>query len=103
MVLLIYGHELFLTTKAKKLSRRFESNQTANTSVKLTITSELLRLSDLDTGQEILSHTMPNVSFASGGDADTADYIAYVGKDPEEVGSQDLIKFCLSFILYSFF
>ena len=63
----------------------FELPQTANTSVKLTITSEFLRLSDLDTGQEILSHTMPNVSFASGGDADTADYIAYVGKDSDEV------------------
>ena len=37
---------------------------------------------------------MPNVSFASGGDADTADYIAYVGKDPEEVGSRDRLECC---------
>ena len=26
-------------------------------------------------------HEMPNISFASGGDSDTLDYIAYVAKD----------------------
>jgi len=80
---------------AAQLGEKARINElTANTSVKLTITSELLRLSDLDTGQEILSHTMPNVSFASGGDADTADYIAYVGKDPEEVRTCVVMECC---------
>ena len=83
----------------KILLRIFVSHQTANTSVKLTITSEFLRLSDLDTGQAILSHTMPNVSFASGGDADTADYIAYVGKDSDEVGYHYPMTVCMQLTL----
>ena len=44
---------------------------------------------------------MPNVSFASGGDADTADYIAYVGKDPEEVGSRNRLECNVAFALFS--
>ena len=87
-----------ISSTRHKVEENYQSKQTANTSVKLTITSEFLRLSDLDTGQEILSHTMPNVSFASGGDADTADYIAYVGKDPEEVGSRDRSECCFCII-----
>jgi len=49
--------------------------------VQLTITSLCLRLSDLDSGAVIHQHEMPNISFASGGDSDTLDYIAYVAKD----------------------
>jgi len=51
------------------------------TNVQLTITSLCLRLSDLDSGRVIHRHEMPNISFASGGDSDTLDYIAYVAKD----------------------
>ena len=39
-----------------------------------------LRLSDLDNGRVLHQHLMPNISFASGGDNDTLDYIAYVAK-----------------------
>jgi len=53
----------------------------AGTNVQLTITSVCLRLSDLDNGAIIHQHEMPNISFASGGDSDTLDYIAYVAKE----------------------
>ena len=53
----------------------------AGTNVQLTITSLCLCLSDLDSGRVIHQHEMPNISFASGGDADTLDYIAYVAND----------------------
>jgi len=53
----------------------------ASSNVQLTITSLCLRLSDLDSGRVIHQHEMPNISFASGGDSDTLDYIAYVAKD----------------------
>merc|ERR1719219_2990579 len=53
----------------------------ATSNVQLTITSLCLKLSDLDTGRVLHQHEMPNISFASGGDSDTLDYIAYVAKD----------------------
>jgi len=53
----------------------------SGTNVQLTITSVCLRLSDLDSGAVIHQHEMPNISFASGGDSETLDYIAYVAKD----------------------
>jgi len=53
----------------------------ASANVQLTITSLCLRLADLDTGRALHQHEMPNISFASGGDSDTLDYIAYVAKD----------------------
>ena len=36
---------------------------------------------DLDNGSVLLQHEMPMISFASGGDSDSLDYIAYVAKD----------------------
>ena len=53
----------------------------AGTNMQLTITSVCLRLSDLDSGRVIHQYEMPNICFASGGDADTLDFIAYVAKD----------------------
>lgn len=41
----------------------------AGSDVKLTITSTCLKLTSLDTGDTIATHEMPNISFASGGDA----------------------------------
>lgn len=41
----------------------------AGTDVRLTITSTCLKLTSLDNGAVIASHEMPNISFASGGDA----------------------------------
>ncbi len=31
--------------------------------------------------QAVFVHDMPNISFASGGDAETIDFVAYVAKD----------------------
>ncbi|KAK4315659.1 hypothetical protein Pmani_013122 [Petrolisthes manimaculis] len=53
----------------------------AGSNVNLTITSTALTLSVLESGQVVASHDMPNISFASGGDPDTLDFIAYVAKD----------------------
>jgi len=53
----------------------------ASTNVQLTITSTCLKLSDLDSARVLHQHEMPNISFASGGDSDTLDFIAYVAKD----------------------
>lgn len=53
----------------------------SGSNVQLTITSLCLRLSDLDSGTVLLQHEMPMISFASGGDYDRLDYIAYVAKD----------------------
>ncbi|CAG0900338.1 unnamed protein product [Darwinula stevensoni] len=53
----------------------------AGSNVTLRVTSACLRLCSLDTGQLISSHDMPNISFASGGDADTLDFVAFVAKD----------------------
>lgn len=37
--------------------------------------------------QALFTHDMPNISFASGGDVDTLDFVAYVAKDRENVRS----------------
>ncbi len=41
----------------------------AGSDVRLTITSTCLKLTSLDSGHVIAVHDMPNISFASGGDA----------------------------------
>ncbi|CAL4094184.1 unnamed protein product, partial [Meganyctiphanes norvegica] len=53
----------------------------AGSNVSLTITSTALTLTVLESGQIVACHDMPNISFASGGDPDTLDFIAYVAKD----------------------
>eukprot|EP00094_Tigriopus_californicus_P002356 TCALIF_02275-PA protein Name:"Similar to Shc1 SHC-transforming protein 1 (Rattus norvegicus)" AED:0.07 eAED:0.07 QI:0/0.9/0.90/0.90/0.9/0.90/11/250/830 len=59
----------------------------AGVNVQLTIMVLWLKLSDLDSGEAIFVHDMPNISFASGGDAETLDYVAYVAKDKNNVRS----------------
>jgi len=63
------------------------SMEKAGSNVQLTITSLWLKLSDLDSGEPIHVHEMPNISFASGGDTDTLDFVAYVAKDRAGVRS----------------
>ncbi|XP_013775445.1 SHC-transforming protein 1-like isoform X1 [Limulus polyphemus] len=53
----------------------------AGSNVNLTITSSYLSLIVMESGEVVVNHEMPNISFASGGDADTLDFIAYVAKD----------------------
>uniref|UniRef100_A0A8C5Q6K5 SHC adaptor protein 4 n=1 Tax=Leptobrachium leishanense TaxID=445787 RepID=A0A8C5Q6K5_9ANUR len=50
--------------------------------VTLTISTSSLILTNIDTKQVVANHHMQSISFASGGDPDTTDYIAYVAKDP---------------------
>ncbi|XP_071450728.1 SHC-transforming protein 1 isoform X2 [Hetaerina americana] len=55
--------------------------ENAGSNVNLLITSTCLKLTLLETGKVIANHEMPTISFASGGDPDTLDFIAYVAKD----------------------
>uniref|UniRef100_A0A8C0QP83 SHC adaptor protein 4 n=1 Tax=Chelonoidis abingdonii TaxID=106734 RepID=A0A8C0QP83_CHEAB len=50
--------------------------------IKLIISMSSLTLMNVDTQQIIANHHMQSISFASGGDPDTTDYVAYVAKDP---------------------
>ncbi|XP_039266819.1 SHC-transforming protein 1-like [Styela clava] len=50
--------------------------------INLTISTASLTLVVTDSGQFIANHQMQSISFASGGDPDTLDFVAYVAKDP---------------------
>lgn len=80
--------------------------------VALSITSATLNLTVIDTGevcpaaaarrrrsplcpQVIAQHSMPNISFASGGDSDMSDFVAYVAKDSAH-GRACYVLDCLS-------
>ncbi|XP_077119831.1 SHC-transforming protein 4 [Ranitomeya variabilis] len=56
--------------------------QFSGVNVKLTISTNSLMLTNIDTQQVVANHHMQSISFASGGDPDTTDYVAYVAKDP---------------------
>ncbi|XP_042329180.1 SHC-transforming protein 4 isoform X2 [Sceloporus undulatus] len=76
-------------TKKRKPPAKFlspvlgKSNlQFSGTNIKLTISTTSLTLQNVETQQIIANHHMQSISFASGGDPDTTDYVAYVAKDP---------------------
>lgn len=52
-------------------------------SVELSVTTTHLNVIARDTGKIIIQHEMPNVSFASSGDDETVDFVAYVAKNSE--------------------
>ncbi|NXW85842.1 SHC1 protein, partial [Alopecoenas beccarii] len=54
----------------------------AGMAITLTISTSSLNLMATDCKQIIANHHMQSISFASGGDPDTAEYVAYVAKDP---------------------
>ncbi|XP_059498981.1 SHC-transforming protein 1 isoform X2 [Stegostoma tigrinum] len=56
--------------------------QFAGIVITLTISTTSLNLMASDCKQIIANHHMQSISFASGGDPDTAEYVAYVAKDP---------------------
>lgn len=56
----------------------------AGTDVTLTVSSKSLTLVCPKTGDIIADHEMPRISFASGGDTSTLDFVAYVAKDMQE-------------------
>ncbi|XP_007933393.1 SHC-transforming protein 4 [Orycteropus afer afer] len=67
----------FLSTVLGKSNLQF-----SGINIKLTISTCSLTLMNLDNQQIIANHHMQSISFASGGDPDTTDYVAYVAKDP---------------------
>ncbi|XP_077478454.1 SHC-transforming protein 3 [Stigmatopora argus] len=56
--------------------------QFAGMSINLNISTSSLNLMTPDCKQIIANHHMQSISFASGGDPDTNDFVAYVAKDP---------------------
>ncbi|XP_071965464.1 SHC-transforming protein 1-like isoform X2 [Antedon mediterranea] len=50
--------------------------------VNLTISTVSINLMIMETGKTIANHQMQGISFASGGDLETPDYVAYIAKDP---------------------
>ncbi|TKS84365.1 SHC-transforming protein 3 [Collichthys lucidus] len=56
--------------------------QFAGMSINLNISTSSLNLMTPDGKQIIANHHMQSISFASGGDPDTTDFVAYVAKDP---------------------
>ncbi|KAL1493433.1 hypothetical protein ABEB36_011489 [Hypothenemus hampei] len=57
----------------------------AGTNVTLKVSSVNLSLTSLDTNQVIANHEMPKISFASGGDSETLDFVSYIAKDANEL------------------
>lgn len=70
--------------KVLKAIAEFPQMKHAGMNVNLRICSSSLTLTSLDTGEEIASHDMPRISFASGGDTDTLDFVAYIAKDAND-------------------
>ncbi|CAG9581198.1 unnamed protein product [Danaus chrysippus] len=52
----------------------------SGSNVALTVSSRAIILAALEGGETIARHDMPRVSFASGGDQDSLDFVAYVAK-----------------------
>ncbi|XP_071437276.1 SHC-transforming protein 3 isoform X2 [Pithys albifrons albifrons] len=68
--------------------------QFAGMSIMLNISTTSLNLMNPDTKQIIANHHMQSISFASGGDPDTTDYIAYVAKDPVNRRACHILECC---------
>ncbi|XP_077989059.1 SHC-transforming protein 1-like isoform X2 [Glandiceps talaboti] len=56
--------------------------QFGGANVNLTVSTNSINLMIMETGQIIANHQMQGISFASGGDPDCIDFVAYVAKDP---------------------
>ncbi|XP_023300566.2 SHC-transforming protein 2 [Lucilia cuprina] len=56
----------------------------AGTNVIINVSSRSLNLINVDNSEIIASHQMPRISFASGGDTDTLDFLAYIAKNEDE-------------------
>ncbi|KAH8242406.1 hypothetical protein KR032_005585 [Drosophila birchii] len=60
------------------------SMQHAGTNIIINVSSRALSLCNVETGEVIANHNMPRISFASGGDNDTLDFLAYIAKNEDE-------------------
>ncbi|XP_045689841.1 SHC-transforming protein 3 isoform X2 [Phyllostomus hastatus] len=81
---------------SKMLSSIFgKSNlQFSGMNISLTISTASLNLRTPDSKQIIANHHMQSISFASGGDPDTTDYVAYVAKDPVNRRACHILECC---------
>ncbi|CAL1541389.1 unnamed protein product [Lymnaea stagnalis] len=77
-------------SKRKKIDRKLAKMmgdsphmQYAGSNVNLTITTGSINLMVMESGEIIADHPLHVVSFASGGDVDTLDFVSYVAKDPQ--------------------
>ncbi|XP_042678889.1 SHC-transforming protein 3 isoform X2 [Centrocercus urophasianus] len=68
--------------------------QFAGMSIMLNISTASLNLMTPDMKQIIANHHMQSISFASGGDPDTTDYVAYVAKDPVNRRACHILECC---------
>ncbi|XP_058137097.1 LOW QUALITY PROTEIN: SHC-transforming protein 2 [Dasypus novemcinctus] len=66
----------------------------AGMSIAVSISVHGLHLSVPATRQVIASHHMQSISFASGGDTDMTDYVAYVAKDPINQRACHILECC---------
>ncbi|XP_031431251.1 SHC-transforming protein 2 isoform X2 [Clupea harengus] len=66
----------------------------AGMSIAVNISIEGLSLIIPTTRQVIAHHPMQSISFASGGDTDTPDYVAYVAKDPVNQRACHILECC---------
>ncbi|XP_060701960.1 SHC-transforming protein 2 isoform X1 [Hemiscyllium ocellatum] len=66
----------------------------AGMNITINISIEGLNLALPTTRQIIANHHMQSISFASGGDTDTADYVAYVAKDPVNQRACHILECC---------
>ncbi|CAM5146240.1 unnamed protein product [Natator depressus] len=68
--------------------------QFAGMNITLNISTTSLNLMTPDSKQIIANHHMQSISFASGGDPDTTDYVAYVAKDPVNRRACHILECC---------
>ncbi|KAG3280899.1 SHC adaptor protein 2, transcript variant X2 [Ictidomys tridecemlineatus] len=66
----------------------------AGMSISVNISIEGLNLSVPATRQVVATHHMQSISFASGGDTDMLDYVAYVAKDPINQRACHILECC---------
>lgn len=76
------------TPKKRKIEKRIESCishepclEHTGANVLLNISAQSVELTSVETNEIISKHDMPNISFASGGDSECTNYVAYVAKD----------------------
>ncbi|CAG9816540.1 unnamed protein product [Phaedon cochleariae] len=66
----------------------------SGTSVNLNVSSINLSLTSVSNNELIASHEMPRISFASGGDTDTLDFVGYIAKDVTEMRACFVLECC---------
>ncbi|XP_028856223.1 SHC-transforming protein 2 isoform X2 [Denticeps clupeoides] len=83
-----------ITNKALQSVMGKSNLRFAGMSIAVNISIEGLSLVIPTTRQIIAHHPMQSISFASGGDTDTPDYVAYVAKDPVNQRACHILECC---------